>query len=93
MTPLHRRAENALTELARADASLVTGNRSAAVFAQLRRARFELEEILREGGIIPNGQVREHWLDQDAPAEPQQQQAGVISLADAKARRAMGEWR
>jgi hypothetical protein len=84
MTPLHRRAENALTELARADCLAVQGYTGGAIASRVRAAREELEAILREAGVIPTTAVRAHWLDQDT-ARP-----GVISLADAKARRDIG---
>jgi hypothetical protein len=89
MTPLHRRAEAALTELARADCLAVQGHTGGALAARIRAAREEIEAVLHAAGVILPSQARPHWLDQ--PEAPQQ--AGIISLADAKARRDMGAWR
>ena len=67
MTPLHRRAEDALTQLAWCDARLAQGVCDPGTVARLRAAREECEAIMREAGVIPRGQVREHWLDQQKP--------------------------
>jgi hypothetical protein len=82
MTPLHRRAETLLTEMARIDCMIVQGYTGGALATRQRAAREELEAILRECGVIPSGQVRPHWLDQDVPA-------GVVSLDAARAARAV----
>lgn len=84
MTPLHRRTENALTELARVDALAVQGYDWRTIAARHRAARDELEAILREAGVIPTTAVREHWLDQVAPAD-----ATVVNLAAVKQARAV----
>jgi hypothetical protein len=85
MTPLHRRAETALTELARIDCLLVQGYTGGAIATRHRAAREEMEAILREAGVIPGGGVRAHWLDQ--PAEAAAGPPGVVSLDAARMRR------
>lgn len=82
MTPLHRRTEDMLTELARIECMLVQGYGGAALCARLRAAREEAEAIARDGGIIPTGPVPVHWLDQAAAPSV----AGVVSLASYRAK-------